>query len=110
MIEGPTWSIFPAERLGTHGGSLSYFSTLRLHIGIELLGLAFEPGSVRGFSPIDEAAISALPRPEHHRLIAAGGGYNDRRLQTFARPAIRGATATRAVRREVPACKQYPRN
>jgi predicted GIY-YIG superfamily endonuclease len=47
-----------AERLGTHRHPRSYFSALRRHVGTELLGLAFAPEIVRGFRPIDEAAIS----------------------------------------------------
>lgn len=48
-----------AERLRTHGGLRSYFSALRRHVGTEVLGLAFAPNVRRGFSPLDEAAISA---------------------------------------------------
>jgi predicted GIY-YIG superfamily endonuclease len=47
------------ERLRTHAGSRSYFSALRRHVGAELLGLAFAPNVRRGFSPADEARISA---------------------------------------------------
>jgi hypothetical protein len=47
-----------AERLSTHSGARSYFSALRRHVGTELLGLAFAPEIVRGFSPINEASIS----------------------------------------------------
>jgi predicted GIY-YIG superfamily endonuclease len=47
------------ERLGTHRGARSYFSALRRHVGTELLGLAFAPDVRRGFSPADEARISA---------------------------------------------------
>jgi predicted GIY-YIG superfamily endonuclease len=47
------------ERLRTHAGSRSYFSALRRHVGTELLGLAFVPNVKRGFSPADEASISA---------------------------------------------------
>ena len=47
-----------AERLGTHRGPSSYFSALRRHVGTELLGLAFAPDRVRGFSPSDESSIS----------------------------------------------------
>lgn len=47
------------ERLGTHGVARSYFSALRRHVGTELLGLAFAPNVRRGFSPADEARISA---------------------------------------------------
>jgi predicted GIY-YIG superfamily endonuclease len=47
-----------AERLGTHRRPRSYFSALRRHVGTELLGLAFAPQIVRGFSPINEASIS----------------------------------------------------
>jgi predicted GIY-YIG superfamily endonuclease len=49
-----------AERLKTHRGSRSYFSALRRHVGIGLLGLSFAPGATRGFSPPDESAINAL--------------------------------------------------
>jgi hypothetical protein len=48
-----------AERLRTHAGSRSYFSALRRHVGIDVLGLAFAPNVKRGFSPADESAISA---------------------------------------------------
>jgi len=48
-----------AERLKTHGGSRSYFSALRRHVGTEILGLSFAPDVRRGFSLADEAAISA---------------------------------------------------
>ena len=48
------------ERLRTHAGSRSYFSALRRHVGIDLLGLAFAPNVKRGFSPADEASISAF--------------------------------------------------
>ncbi len=47
------------ERLGTHSGARSYFSALRRHVGTELLDLAFAPNVRRGFSPADEARISA---------------------------------------------------
>jgi predicted GIY-YIG superfamily endonuclease len=47
------------ERLRTHAGSRSYFSALRRHVGTELLGLVFAPNVRRGFSPTDEARISA---------------------------------------------------
>jgi hypothetical protein len=47
-----------AERLGTHRRPRSYFSALRRHVATELLGLAFAPEIVRGFSPINEASIS----------------------------------------------------
>jgi predicted GIY-YIG superfamily endonuclease len=47
------------ERLGIHRGARSYFSALRRHVGTELLGLAFAPNVRRGFSPEEEARISA---------------------------------------------------
>jgi predicted GIY-YIG superfamily endonuclease len=47
------------ERLGTHSGARSYFSALRRHVGTELLDLTFAPNVRRGFSPTDEARISA---------------------------------------------------
>jgi predicted GIY-YIG superfamily endonuclease len=47
------------ERLRTHAGQRSYFSALRRHVGTEQLGLAFAPNVRRGFSPADEARISA---------------------------------------------------